>query len=132
MTQSYVPGDHTLLVGLEHLDQPRQRESKISGSLDGISINQRPVLGLNQLTVSLTEPSGLTSLSRFGSFSSSLFDLRREIRLRPPVTGQSANVDIRLRQHKSEYHRRNSSPCPYPTLPRGQRKTHRTHPHPSG
>lgn len=75
--QSHVHGYHALMVGLKHLDQPRQTESKTSGSLEGISINQRPLLGLNQLTVSLIEPSGLTSLSRFDSLSS-LFDLRRE------------------------------------------------------
>lgn len=76
--QCYVQGDHALMVGLEHLDQPRKTESKRSGGLEAISIDQRPVLSLDQLTISLIEPSDLTSVFRFDSFSCSLFDLRKE------------------------------------------------------
>lgn len=75
------------------------RVSRALGSLVGISIDQQPVLSLNQLTMSLTDPFDLTGLSGFDSFSSSLF-LRKEPgfgspqrRLRPILISASDSIN---------------------------------------
>lgn len=70
--------------------------------------------------------------SGFDSFSISLFDLRKETRLRPHAMGCSIRTELRLRQRQRECHRRTSALPPAPTHPQDQHKTHWTHPHPSG